>query len=396
MKPRRIVGIALVALVSALVLDVAVTLLVIPTYWRPLPPFGATTNQAQRAWVGRQRIQLELGFGAETGGIGRFDALLGWSNSPNTTSHDDLSHINSRGWRGAREYDEDPSPDAIRIVACGDSFTFCQEVSDEDTWPAILEASWPEAEVINLGVGGYGTDQAYLRYQGESTGTRVDVVLIGLLLENIGRNVNRFRPWWYPNADSAPTKPRFLLEDGELRLIEQPFATRAELIAAIESGEVTELVQEHEYWSDPYVPAYLRWSGIVRMLSGKRAYEDRGLARLWTDTQGEPFLTTMAVVEAFHAFAKDERGARFAPVLVFPIEQDLEGLLESDERYWTTLTDALDAAGIAYLDLSGPLAGAERARGPNDPSLYLGSHLSRAGNEVIARCVHEWLAARLE
>ncbi len=48
------------------------------------------------------------------------------------------------------------------ILAVGDSFTFGDEVSDEETWPARLEAK-SNNKVINGGVFGYGIDQSYLR-----------------------------------------------------------------------------------------------------------------------------------------------------------------------------------------------------------------------------------------
>ena len=53
----------------------------------------------------------------------------------------------------------------IRVAALGDSHTFGQGVSGEETWPRILEASlkkaWPEAssDVINAGIGGLGIEQ---------------------------------------------------------------------------------------------------------------------------------------------------------------------------------------------------------------------------------------------
>lgn len=47
-------------------------------------------------------------------------------------------------------------------LAVGDSFTFGDEVSDGETWPACLEGEW-DARVVNGGVFGYGGAQAVLR-----------------------------------------------------------------------------------------------------------------------------------------------------------------------------------------------------------------------------------------
>jgi hypothetical protein len=51
---------------------------------------------------------------------------------------------------------------------------------------------------------------------------------------------------------------------------------------------------------------------------------------------------------------------------------------------------ALDERGIAWLDLSEPLARA-LAEGSTLDELYVQSHLSPAGNGVVARTVHDWL-----
>jgi lysophospholipase L1-like esterase len=57
-------------------------------------------------------------------------------------------------------------PAKRRIAVVGDSFTFGLEVRYEDTWPYQLErALGPEFRVLNLGVDGYGVDQAFLRYR---------------------------------------------------------------------------------------------------------------------------------------------------------------------------------------------------------------------------------------
>jgi hypothetical protein len=307
-------------------------------------------------------------------------------------SLDGGTRFQSRGFRGTREYADDPPAGALRIVVCGDSFTFCQEVDDDAAWPRQLEELWPEAEVPNLGVGGYGTDQALLRFRRDAPRGRIDAALVGLLLENVGRNVNRYRPLWYPNADSPAVKPRFVVGPaGALELVPQPFETRAAFVDAVEDGTILERVAEHEYWSARYVPPGLGWSALARLLGARRAYAERDLARLWSRTDDEPFRTTLAILSAFVGEATGpEHGAGFAGVLVFPTREDLAGLAASGERYWGTLLRALDERGIAWLDLSEPLARA-LAEGSTLDELYVQSHLSPAGNGVVARTVHDWL-----
>jgi len=142
----------------------------------------------------------------------------GWTTRPGYASPDGTVHVNAQGLRALREYAE-PAPSGVRrVIACGESFTFAEEVSDAEAWSVRLEevGSEPGAplEVLNYGVGGYGTDQALLRVSSEARGP-VEALLVGLMLENIGRNVNRYRPLWSTRSGVCFTKPRFLLEDGE-------------------------------------------------------------------------------------------------------------------------------------------------------------------------------------
>jgi len=390
---RRHLGTLVFVLLALLALDVAAALFVLPGYWRPLPPFGATTNQRQQAWLERQR--LEIGGEAEPSGIGRFDPLLGWALRPDAASADGGTTTDARGWRGRRGLDA-VGRDAVggegrtRIATFGDSFTFCDEVDDADTWQSELERLDPSLEVPNLGVGGYGTDQALLRARGELGALGADVVLVGLLLENIGRNVNRYRPRWYPNAENPVAKPRFVLSGGELELVPLPFADRSELVAAVADGSVLELLGEHEHWSDDHLPALLGWSAFARLVAGRRFYAERSLERLWNDVDGEPFRTSVAILSEFRDLAL-EHGARSFGVLVFPIREDLERLFDGRGRYWSSLTDELGRRGIAHLDLSHSLEEARRTSPAVGPQLYRGSHLSPSGNAVVAAAIRDWL-----
>lgn len=386
MTRRRRLGLALLALLGALVAaEIGARLFVLPDrkiVWRPLPPFTGLQTAEQRAWLERQ--ERELG-GDELLGYGVFDPLLGWTLRPSSRSPDGAVHVDARGLRGTREYADEIPPGVVRILSCGDSFTFCAEVRDAETWQARIEARRADWEVWNYGVGGYGTDQALLRLRELAAGP-VDALLVGLLLENIGRNVNRYRPLWYSQSDPA-AKPRYRLAPSGLELVPQPFATRAEFVQAVRTGAVLELMAEHEHWRDPCVPAGLGWSALARLFGAKRAYAARDIEVLWADEEGEPFRTTLAILEESRSVAR-QLGTERLLVLVFPTEADLRGLVERGNRFWTPLLRALDQRGIACLDLADTLAGAGPA---GIEALYLESHLGPRGNELVAEAV----AARL-
>src|SRR5262245_28443219 len=379
--PRRVLVPALLVLCALVAGELGSRTLVTRFSWRPLPPFGR--GEVQREWL--EQSERDLAAGSPSPGYSQFDAVLGWATRPGHVSGDGAIHVNAQGLRSTREYAATPPAGARRVIVSGESFTFAEEVSDSEAWPARLEALVPGLEALNYGVGGYGTDQALLRVSREAHGP-AEALLAGLLLENIGRNVNRYRPLWYPRAQPA-AKPRYVLRSGGLELVPQPYTSRAGFVAAVRSESVFADLAEHEYWGNGGLPDWLAWSAMARLLAGRRAYAARDLAALWSDTGGEPFRTTLALIEAFAVQARTLGGARLV-VLIFPTRADLEDWLAGAPRYWTTLLDALEERSIAYLDLSEPLAAAARRAG-NVGSLYSESHFNALGNDVVARAVAE-------
>jgi hypothetical protein len=119
------------------------------------------------------------------------DSLLGWRYRPGFVSATD--HINRQGLRSRREYSDVAPRGALRIAAFGDSFVYGNEVDDDNAWPAQLEACANDYEVLNYGVGGYGLDQAFLRFQSEGLTLGPRVVLIGFTTDDLRRVVNVYR-----------------------------------------------------------------------------------------------------------------------------------------------------------------------------------------------------------
>ena len=107
----------------------------------------------------------------------------------------------------------------------GDSFTQGDEVADEQTWASAL-ASKIGCRVRNYGVGGYGSDQAYMRYLAIDEPSKV--VVLSHLSENIIRNVNRFRNFIYPGPEFQ-FKPRFVIDGAVIRLAGLPNLATSEI-----------------------------------------------------------------------------------------------------------------------------------------------------------------------
>ena len=68
---------------------------------------------------------------------------------------------------GKTEHQYQPTPGRHRIVTLGDSYTFGDEVSDDETYSHYLERCLPDTEVMNFGLSGYGHDQMLLYLEQE-------------------------------------------------------------------------------------------------------------------------------------------------------------------------------------------------------------------------------------
>ena len=150
---------------------------------------------------------------------------------------------NSRGLRGAREYAVPKPAGVTRIALFGDSFTFGEDVSDEETFAQQMERLLPGVEVLNFGVHGYGHDQMLLYLREALPIYRPDVVLIGYVTDDSLRNLTRFRDF---------AKPRFRLRDGQLVLEGTPVPTPDELIARerwrSRFGDLVEMAASRVAW----------------------------------------------------------------------------------------------------------------------------------------------------
>ena len=72
---------------------------------------------------------------------------------------------------------------STRVVMLGDSIAFGTGVGDRETFSHHLDAL-PHLEVLNLGVDGYGTDQALIRLEREGLGYHPQVVILNFCVRN--------------------------------------------------------------------------------------------------------------------------------------------------------------------------------------------------------------------
>lgn len=323
-----------------------------------------------------------------------FSAALGWTIKPNTSVSDGLYISNSKRIRAKHEYPISPPPNKVRIATFGDSYTFGMEVSNEQTWQEQLVKRDNRFEIINFGIGGHSLDQGYLRYLDEGSAYSPDIVMVGFMSENINRVVSVYRPYYVEQTGLPLTKPRFILEDGELKLIKNPhqkLEDYKELLANPKS--VLPTLGEHDFFyhtryaENPMDSlAFVRFFKIVLydLLSNKIYDRQENY-----NEDSEAYRLMLKLFEVFHTLAI-KRGS-LPIIVIYPEFRDVFAVKERRPKKYQALLSWLQTKDYMYVDLmdafelfnkSNPMGGFFTER--------LG-HYSPSGNEFVANQALDFL-----
>jgi lysophospholipase L1-like esterase len=134
-----------------------------------------------------------------------------------------LVRVNEQGFRCDHDFAAEKQPGQRRVLVFGDSQTAGDGVSNGDRYSDRLEKLLSGVQVYNFGLPGTGTDQQYLAYQEYAVHISADVLILGVLVENIGRVASRYRPYTDENNEVVIyAKPYYALEAGKLALKNVP------------------------------------------------------------------------------------------------------------------------------------------------------------------------------
>jgi hypothetical protein len=322
------------------------------------------------------------------------DPVLGWRYR--SGYGDSLNVINAQGLRSSRRYASRPQPGVLRVAAFGDAFVYGNDVADSAAWPALMEQLFPQIEVLNYGVGGYGVDQAYLRFCAEGAALSPRIVIIGFATDELRRVVNVYRRF-ISNHEFALVKPRFVLDaGGDLALLPNPLPHPSDYARYLRSPrDIIELgVNDYWYQAAIYRNPLYDYSATVRLLTTLwLRVDNRYLApnRLFRHGGFNPSSSAFRIqIALFEHFAAAVRAAGARPIVVlFPDRQALEQARRGRETIFAPLVRELAAHGIERVDLTQAFL-----QSPGDLSTWFlpvgdySRHYAPAGNRVVA----QWLA----
>lgn len=324
----------------------------------------------------------------------RVHPLLGWP-SPEVADKQADFYDASGARRSPAFPDPNQSPACVSLY--GDSFIEAFGVDHEEAWGNVLSRLL-HCRVANYGVAGYGTDQAFLRYQSNSA-DRARVVILGFLAENLQRNVNQFRNFLGPSPQ-CQIKPRFVLNDqGQLTLVPVPGLSKEDYL---------QLPQDpgRFFPYDFFVPGgpagsqFSRFPHLWHFLRAAPPYLRKVFYGIHPYMEmyrpGHPsraLEVTVAIMAAFSQTAR-ERGQE-PLVLILPNIADVFRQLRHREWVYQPILSLLQEKQVAYLDAGPDIMAYLNGADPKtiyDPRIQ--HHFNAAGNRLLAQVVYRYLKAR--
>jgi hypothetical protein len=335
----------------------------------------------------------------------RYHPVLGWSQVPDGSYDFVLEgrpvHVsfNSGGFRDG-EHQQAKPPGVRRIVVIGDSFSEAVQVNLEETFHQRLEELLDEGEpgrweVINLGVGDFGTAQALVALTEYGLAFDPDVVIHQIFPLNDVCN-NSIELFGLCRSDNDRYRPYFVEIEGELRLTHRQPIRTALRRRVVSYGAVERWLLElagHDPQNpgdpDPGRLAELGLRGMNPLLLAfvPAEHQPEAIAEAWRMTE----VLIERIVRVTRA-----RGIDYVAMSV-PFELRLSPDWEDfarrqpppamDRRYperrLSALFDRLGVPSVMLLDEFQPYL--------DEVLPYVGGHLSVAGHRRAAQALHRKL-----
>jgi hypothetical protein len=363
-------------------------------FGRRIAPFDPPLfTDAQR----ERLVELREAVAGESEALARsiFDPELGWAPRPEQSQGE-----TSFDWSGSRMgFEELPRERTIgvrRVVAVGCSYTLGAEVADREAWPALVDHARADLEIANLAMGGYGLDQALMRFVRDGRQLHPDVVWLGILPSAALRVTTCFPPILSHWNQVLAFKPRFFLDEkGELQLVRSAASTRAETLHLLEDQRaLVDAIGATDTWVRraplAYAPMHGSWTHYFAATRLALTWQE-SLGRepaIWlSDKKSEIYALLRAIVLRLDKEARDT-GADLA-ILFLPSREDLTQVDAQGHAYWDAFRDDLASIGFRCLDLAPALL----AAGAREDDRYWmpRSHYSALANQLVAETIErEW------
>ena len=348
-----------------------------------------------------------------------YDSELGWIRKPNTTNTEKNKNgeaswsINSIGARTNPEFESQKS-----TISCyGDSFTFCRQVNDNETWEHYL-SKLEKTNVKNFGVGNYGVDQSILRLEREFTNNQTDVVILAVVPDTICRIVSSWKHY-YEYGNTFAFKPRFILKNDEIKIIkniidqQQKFDYYEKYLAEIQKFD---FFYKQKFLKEkitfPY--SFNIFRNMKRnfsiLLWVTKIFFCRILGKDISDFEWESMKIIMDInlkwrlrlfqntdvitlfQKILERFSKYGLNENFVSIFIFiPQKDDIE-FIKKNYHFYKNFIDIINGInGIFFIDITEKFLKASNLNELYSDDNQYGGHLSKHGNKLVAEIIYEQL-----
>ena len=348
-----------------------------------------------------------------------YDSELGWIRKPNTTNTEKNKNgeaswsINSIGARTNPEFESQKS-----TISCyGDSFTFCRQVNDNETWEHYL-SKLEKTNVKNFGVGNYGVDQSILRLEREFTNNQTDVVILAVVPDTICRIVSSWKHY-YEYGNTFAFKPRFILKNDEIKIIkniidqQQKFDYYEKYLAEIQKFD---FFYKQKFLKEkitfPY--SFNIFRNMKRnfsiLLWVTKIFFCRILGKDISDFEWESMKIIMDInlkwrlrlfqntdvitlfQKILERFSKYGLNENFVSIFIFiPQKDDIE-FIKKNYHFYKNFIDIINGInGIFFIDITEKFLKVSNLNELYSDDNQYGGHLSKHGNKLVAEIIYEQL-----
>lgn len=309
----------------------------------------------------------------------KLDDRLGWRHRADCekafANEDGESHLYVQDAYGHR-----PLPETLRsperttnVMVLGDSFTEATQVAGDEVYTALLAEMDPTLNVINTGVGAYGTVQQYLYLRDESEAFDPDLVLLVAyendLTDNCMSHSPRIGPRPWATLDGDVVRIHEGLDDDEFAAFVAPVPFKMALI-------------RHSYLFYAFNDRLWRGWNFERLYAMEEECTER-----------HPSPKTRAIflelVDRIHELSH-ARGAAFALVLI-PSNTTVQA---GGDPWHEEVAEHAAASGFGCLSLLPALSAPDAERAYFERDIHWTSKGHRIAADAILPLVQEALASR--
>jgi hypothetical protein len=353
-----------------------------------------------------------------------YDPELGWVRKPNTW-HLENGKYGQTKWNtnsNAARHNPDFEELESKISCYGDSFAFCRQVNDSETWEHFL-SKMLHTNVKNFGVGNYGVDQALLRLKREYTKNRTPIVIMAVVPDTISRILSIWKHY-YEYGNTFGFKPRFQLKNDILVLVENPINNKDKFLDyenALEHIKVQDYFYNNKFVKEkirfPYSISIFRnmsrnfsiifWILMISVLKKSKKSNQviqwkpmqvvmrinlQWRVKLYADKDAVQLLKKL--VEEYVKYVHKENSI---PVFVFiPQKDDVLFVKKNYHFYKNIIKELQGITGIYLIDILDYFLNEEQIDQLYSDNNDYGGHLSIEGNMKVASIIYQKLIHRFQ